>query len=139
MESYRGHIIEVRGVLYRSREIYALGGVDCPSTFVTAGLKWPTAIDLVYSTYTPRGEKRVDFSTDEVTMQSVNQKIRDQAKDGGEIWVTFIGQLRVRRQYFVGRGGDGKLHGNGYGHLSLYPAQLVIKTARDVAVHPVRH
>src|SRR5690242_2631720 len=59
LESYRGRIIAVRGVLYRSREIYALGGINCSSTFVTAGFDWPTAIELVYSTYTPHGEDPV--------------------------------------------------------------------------------
>jgi hypothetical protein len=128
----------VLSVCNRSREIYALGGINCSSTFVTAGFDWPTAIDLVYSTYTPHGEEPVNFATDEA-MQTINQKLRDQAKSGGEVWVTVIGQLRVRKQYVLGRGGDGKLHGNGYGHLSLYPAQLVIKTVRDLTVRPALH
>lgn len=131
--SYRGKMVALRGRLYVGEEVFFLKGVDCPRTFVTDGHKWPPAIDLTGSDERiPSGERPIQFDTEEDAAKKLHE-ISQKARSGREVWVTVIGQLRVRKKYVPVHTNYGILW-NGYGHLGVYPAQLVIRTLKDVAV-----
>jgi hypothetical protein len=136
LRMYRGKVITVRGIVYESREIFALGGRDCSTRFVTNGFAWPNAISLESSDYPSQEYDRAEFRTDDDALLRLQESIRLTPRGEGrpEVWATFVGQLRVRHEYISIRMGDGSIRGNGYGHLAWYPAQLVIKTVRDIAV-----
>ena len=145
--SHAGKLVAVRGLLYQSRESLPLGG-RCQSKFVTryqafpglpgimpeltAEYVWPTAINLTYSTNRSEGESPVTFSTDTDSVQRTIEYIKQRraefkdAKSNLDVLVTVIGMLRVRSHYDIGPLPNGTMAGGGYGHLSIYPAELVI-------------
>ena len=153
LRSHAGQMVSVRGSLYSSSEISALGG-ECKEKFVTeygptlrlfAGVPearseytWPTALDLAVSAHVERAEDQVLFQTDDEVIRKVYVRIAsERAKFGGQesvIHVTVSGVLHLKDHYDVGKTGDGTLRGGGYGHLSAYPGQLVVKTMSDPVV-----
>jgi hypothetical protein len=156
LRSHAGEIVAVRGMLYRSREIYALGS-RCENKFVTAynwapvlkGLPplpptgeftWATALDLEGSSFAEEGERPVNFQTDEESLRLTNllidegiAKLKLGVGEQPEIWVTVVGQLRLKDHYEIANI-NGALRGGGYGHLAICPGQLVIKEMRDPRV-----
>ncbi len=153
LASHAGKLVAVRGLLEGS---LALGG-RCQSKFVTRYLAfpglpgvlpeltaeyvWPTAINLTYSTNRSEGESPVTFSSD---IDSVNRTIEyivkqrrtqfNNAKSDTGALVTVIGMLRVRSYYVIGPLPSGTIAAGGYGHLSIYPAELVILRMFDPVV-----
>jgi hypothetical protein len=100
---------------------------------------WPAAVDLADAAMVTRGEEPVDFQTDdEMVNQAYARNNSEQARLGGaektRVWVTVVGKLRVRDHYDVVQIADGTWLGIGYGHLGMYPGQLVIKTMADPLV-----
>jgi hypothetical protein len=158
LPAHAGEMISVRGLLYQGREVSALGEL-CDSKFVTKytwapvlkGLPempptgefvWPTALDLTSASFVGEGESPVDFETDEAAVHKVfatvsNQRAKLNLAPGQqpEIRVTVIGRLRVKAHHEIVKRGDGTPMG-GYGHLSAYPAQIVLKTMYDPVVQP---
>jgi len=154
LRSYAGKMVSVRGLLYSGRETFALGG-PCESRFTTRyspatpafpsvaqrqlEYVWPAAVDLADAAMVTRGEEPVDFQTDdEMVNQAYARNNSEQARLGGaektRVWVTVVGKLRVRDHYDVVQIADGTWLGIGYGHLGMYPGQLVIKTMADPLV-----
>ena len=135
---YRGKTITVRGMLYQSREITALGDTPCKQPLMTGDYQWPPALDLEYSSYRPSDESAVTFQTDLGNVDTTSAEIRTLRKKapGGDVWVTVVGYLRAKDKYNVFLGGDRKWHGQGYGHLGTYPAQLVIRRMYQASLTP---
>ena len=154
--SHAGRVVTVRGLLYQGKEIFALGG-RCQSKFVTRYLAfpglpgvtpdltaeyvWPTAINLTYSTNRSEGGSPITFSTDtdsvDRTIEYIVKQHRTEfknAKLNTDVLVTVIGMLRVRSHYDIGPLPNGTMRGSGYGHLSIYPAELVILRMGDPVV-----
>ena len=137
LRPYSGKRVAVRGIVYQSREIFALGGLGCSQAFMTDGFTWPTALSLEAADYEEPGERRVAFQTDEAALSALTEVLRGRANQGSrrqEVWATFVGQIRVRGEYTIETVGNGRRQGNGYGDLAAYPAQLVIQTVRDVSL-----
>jgi len=156
LASHAGKVVAVRGLLYQGGEIFALGG-RCQSKFVTRYLAfpglpgvtpdltaeyvWPTAINLTYSTNRSEGGSPITFSTDtdsvDRTIEYIVKQHRTEfknAKLNTDVLVTVIGMLRVRSHYDIGPLPNGTMRGSGYGHLSIYPAELVILRMGDPVV-----
>jgi len=155
LASHAGTVVAVRGLLYQGGEIFALGD-RCQSKFVTqyqafpglpgvtpdltAEYVWPTAIWLTHSTNRSEGEAPVTFSTDtdsvDRTIEYIVKQRRTEfknAKSNPDALVTVIGMLRAHSPY-IGPLPNGSMHGGGYGHLSAYPAELVILRMSDPVV-----
>jgi len=155
LASHAGTVVAVRGLLYQGQEIFALGG-RCQSKFVTRYLAfpglpgvipdltaeyvWPTAIWLTHSTNRSEGESPVTFSTDTDSVQRTIEYIKQRrtefkdAQSNLDALVTVIGMLRVRSHYDIGPLPNGTIRGGGYGHLSIYPAELVVLRMSDSVV-----
>jgi hypothetical protein len=156
LRSHAGQMVAVRGMIYQSFEIYALGD-HCENKFVTTynwapvleGLRpvpptgeftWGTALDLKPSTWVEKNEQLVSFETDMEGLRKTNltidaniAKLKLGASERPEIWVTVVGQLRLKDHYEVANINN-TLRGGGYGHLGTYPGQLVIKEMLDPLV-----
>ena len=109
----------------------------------TGEFVWPTAVDLKPASFVEEGERPVDFKTDEAAVHDVlatvtNQQAKLNFTPGlkPEVRVTVMGRLRLKAHYEIAKGADGAPIGGGYGHLDVYPAQLVVKTMYDPVVQP---
>lgn len=133
LNGYRGKVVTVTGRLYVSREIAILEGVGCARKFVTDGHVWPPAINLVGSDSPPQQDDHpVSFETEVGTMRRLID-LGKQAQGGKEVWVTLVGQIRARKKYVPVHTRYGAMW-NGYGHLAVNPAELVIKALIDARV-----
>jgi len=153
LRAYANKVISVTGQLYLGSEIFALAG-QCDGKFVTKfaptppairGARdltqeyvWPTALYLADSSEVGTGDKPVAFVTDRKARDQVLGRIKSErsrlADREVRVLVTGVGQLRLKDQYYVGKAADGTLIGGGYGHLGIYPGELVIKTMRDPVI-----
>jgi hypothetical protein len=117
------------------RGIYADGlrAVDCQAKFRTGSYEWPTALWMVDSSYASPDETRVRFTTDHESWNRLDAAAHNKRVDD-TVWVTVVGQLRVRRRYPYS---DGKAAG-GYGPFNVYPAELVVKSVQDIVVVPTK-
>ncbi len=129
LDSYRGKIVSVRGV-YRD----GLGQEDCREKFVTGGHEWPTVLFLVDSDFTREGEAPVPFITDHKSWDALELIDQRESRQGGrvDIYVTIVGQLLARKRYVPD---NGDVVG-GYGDHSVFLAELVVKTVKDIDVRP---
>jgi hypothetical protein len=114
---YRNKMVAVRGVYYY--------GLRQACSQKCANGPWPSFLDLI--------------GTDAATwkdLAQVLQTVEVEAKKGKrlEIWVTAVGQLRTRMRLWPL--GPCRLMGrhDGYGHLGVFPAQVVVKVFTDIEV-----
>jgi hypothetical protein len=131
LPSYQDKIVTVRGIFF-----FGLRQRDCPHEFAPGNYKWPTALNLVDSSYpADKHESPVGFMTDEASLNGLELLAVSQGRMGRreEIWVTIQGRLRgPQRQIRPGvKGGVG-----GYGHLGVFAAELVVKRVLDVQIKP---
>ncbi len=116
--AYRDKLVAVRGIYY-----YGLRQT-CQQTCASG--PWPSFLNLV--------------SADNVTWDALakaEQTAELEAKNGKrfEVWVTAAGQLETRARLSP-LGPCDKIGSrySGYGHLGVFPAQLVVKFFSDIAV-----
>jgi len=143
LRSYAGRTIAVWGQLYSGREIFALGA-HCDKSFITKyslfprllGMPnadllyaWPTALDLAVTSNSDSAA--IDRIYDQIRRQRAMLRNRDL-----QVWVTVVGKLLVKDHYDIGPAADGKLRGDGYGHLSTFPGQLVIQSMSEAVITP---
>ena len=145
LASHSGTRVKVRGILYSSHEGFALGEKLCSKKFVTRyrsgpellGLPeltseyvWPTAINL----------KSASESTEEESVVRVINMLKQarasqRSRNGNvDLRVTVVGVISTKEHYDVALSANGELVASGYGHLGIYPAQLVIETMADPEV-----
>jgi hypothetical protein len=126
--SYTGKRIAVRGIYWHGlREA-------CPTKFVTAGHTWPSAIDLTDSRQVANTKDAVPFNTDQQSWDKLDELVLREAKAAHreEIWATVVGTLRAPASYIRD---NGEVTG-GYGHLGVFPAQLIVERVEEVSIQP---
>lgn len=128
--AYRDQVVTVRGIYwYGLRE-------RCREQLVTGDHTWPSAIDMVDADSPVSDGVAAHFKTDSMSWERLDQAVRKVAASGKkrEIWITVTGMIRAPVSY---RRRDGEIVG-GYGHLGVFPAQLVVKEIGDVAVKDIQ-
>lgn len=125
--SSSGKLIAVRGEVYISDEILAVGSRSCSNTISSDGHKWPTAIWLDPATVTDRGFNST-YSRSVEFMRGLTMLIVNTYQSGAQVMpppvrivATFIGTLRTTCPRCTGRG-----------HLGYYPAEMVYIAVRDI-------
>jgi len=128
VRSYRGKTVTVRGIYWSGLR------QTCTQPFSTSDHTWPSAINLVDSDYVAGTEESVPFKTDRESWDKLDEIAIREGKAGRreEIWVTVTGRLRAPEAYIRK---DGRVRG-GYGHLGVYPAELVVERVSDVEIRP---
>ncbi len=126
-QSYHGKLISVRGVYY-----YGLRDPSCTTSFPDVGHTWPCALNFVKSEQRGDGDPPVRFRTDEQSWARLINTVRREAMNGRkcEIWVTVVGQLRVFRTPL--KASQSQI--GGFGHLGIFPAELVVERVVDIEV-----
>jgi len=116
---YRGRLVTVTGIFWAGLR------QSCPEPFVTREHTWPSALNLAHSQLPASAEDAVSFKTDEKSWDDLLELVRREgkARRHEEIWVTITGQIRAPAGYIRK---DGQIVG-GYGHLGVFPAELVVK------------
>jgi hypothetical protein len=116
--AYRDKLVAVRGVYY-----YGLRQT-CQQT--CANGPWPSFLDMVGA----------DNASWEALVKALHS-VELEAKKGKrfEIWVTAVGQLETKARISPLGPCDTKGSGySGYGHLGVFPAQLVIRSFSDIEI-----
>jgi hypothetical protein len=135
LQKYRGKIIQIRGRWLGT----SLDGRDC-APLRTGDYMWESGIAIAMPSWLilEKEGTPATWSLDQRAYDRAERELRLQAtRYNRDIIVTFIGRLDAREEGLVTfRGGDEKLHGLGYGHLGVYPAQLVIVTVKDIVAVP---
>ena len=116
--AFRDEMVTVRGVYY-----YGLRQ-ECQQK-CASGL-WPSFIDL-------EGGRQGVWDELSNTLGSVENDAKATGKRF-EIWVTVTGRLQTRAKRSRRGPCDRKSWGVGYGHLNVFPAQIVIESVHDVEV-----
>jgi hypothetical protein len=125
---YRGKVVTVTGIYWNGL------CQSCPNELVTGNKVWPSALNLSHSDTGGEADEVLRFKTNDEAFDRLMKVIRREAMAGRreEIWLTVVGQIRAPREYVLP---DGSLRG-GYGHLGVFPAELVIQSISDISIRP---
>jgi Ankyrin repeats (3 copies) len=129
LQAWRGKRIAVRGELVGTMEgTWIYGG--CKSGFITDGFRWRVALSFgapaYYSAQTAKiYEPRAAALTDH---QPSQQELAQTA--------TLVGILRLRSDYHIGCGPNGRYRGFGFGHLNGAAGELIVDTILNVEPTP---
>jgi hypothetical protein len=119
--AYRGREVAIRGVYFNGLR------QQCPQTCSTG--PWPSFVDLTGS----------DAAGDGIwaDLAKAERTAEEDAKQGRqvEVWVTVRGKLRAADHNSPAGPCDRVVNG-GYGHLGMFPAQIVVEAFSDVQVVP---
>jgi hypothetical protein len=124
---YRGTTVIVTGIVW-----FGLRD-NCPKALITGGHHWPSAINLADSDYARHGDRKgVTFETDRKSWDLLDGTLRAVAGKArrAEVWITVSGEFEAPVSYIRK---DGKVVG-GYGHLGVYPAELIVRRILDISV-----
>jgi hypothetical protein len=128
-----GKLIAVRGYEFSTDEGVFLKG-NCKDSLETQGVTWPNLISLAY----PGGSfalHEVDFTVDRDAIAAASDLVR-RYKEPKRVWLTYVGLLETREPFNLQVYTDksGKKRPAGFGNGAVAPAQLLIKTVKDVVV-----
>ena len=128
MSSDLGRNVSVTGIYWHGLR------QTCAQPFVTGDHVWPSALNLVDSDYRGGGDEPVSFRTDRESWDRLDAITVREAKAGRrvEVWVTMGGKRRAREHYVL----NDKQTAGGYGHLGVFPAELVVQRVLDINVKP---
>jgi len=134
---YDGRIVRIRDQVVGTSEGAAFIGEACPGIFVTDGKVWPSGIAWTMPTSQPIVHK-VDFIFDWESDRRVHKKWAKLKKHFPDrcIVVTYTGMFEgwTEATAKIKDSSGHEWHFSGFGHLNAAPAQLVLKSADDVAV-----
>jgi hypothetical protein len=130
---FNGKIISVRGYEESTDEGSWLKG-DCKVHVTTGGRPWPNLIWLSISHRDSLHE--IPFQTNMDALRRFGDVTAKATRSGHtyRAWVTYEGMFETEGVPEIGGGRVGPGEGVGFGHLNGAPAQLVIKTVRDLKV-----
>jgi hypothetical protein len=84
------------------------------------------------------GVDRAQFDMDTESSELFLELAQTKMRRGTSIivWLTCTGLIRSQSEFQLDRTATG-YRGNGFGHMGLYPAELVVKSIKDVEVKQV--
>jgi hypothetical protein len=128
-----GKIVSIRGYEESTDEGSWLKS-DCDAHVTTGGHVWPDLIWL--STSHQHAAREIAFQTDMDALQRFGDATAKAARSGRKYraWVTYEGLFETEGGVEAGDDKVGPDQGVGFGHLNGAPAQLVIKTVRDIKI-----
>lgn len=115
---FRDKLVTVRGVYY-----YGLRQ-ECPQS--CADGVWPSFINV-------EGGSDAAWAA----LAKAHRELEAEAKRTGkrfELWVTVVGRLETRARYPRLSPCDRNSWGSGYGHLGVFPAQIVVENFSDIEI-----
>ena len=140
LEKYDGKMVQIRDRVYGTDEGASFVGESCPGIFVTDGKTWPSGIAWTMPTDAQFILHPVNFSFDRVSSKKLHKKWGKLRKRFADrcIAVAYTGMFESWSKEKA-RKTDPEGHVwwfDGFGHLNGAPAQLVLKSADDVAPIP---
>jgi hypothetical protein len=137
---YNGRIVTVQGeVGGGGHGAWLVASSGCHYKLITQGVEWPNAIYLNYPTNQSRNEANyANFRVDWKAIQRADERVRHSGfnPDRDRVIITYVGRfvtyLDLDKRVSLGVPGALRL---GFGPVGLgAPAQLLIKTIRDVSI-----
>jgi hypothetical protein len=124
LRSHRGEIVTVRGEF--STRAGAIIDSACRNRFESPARAWPVAIHLVYVGDNPSGDLVPNFEPDLLSLENFRATIKNtRGHQNVQMVGTFVGLLRTNKDLSPMAG---------YGHLNIFPAELVLKAVVDLHV-----
>lgn len=126
-----GKDIEIAGYWEETDHGMFLRG-HCKSRLVTQGYHWIQAIWLAR----PSSIASPPFALDAPSVDAAYRAVERQRPSRGSyrVWATFIGRLETGDTLLVATNGHIGPRPLGYGHLGAYPAQLILRSIKNVRV-----
>jgi len=115
-----GSIVAVRGYYRFGMELGGLYGRDCPKKLILDRSQRAQAFDLAFAS-----------TADQTELQRAAHRLIEEKNVREAIQVTVVGVIRARRADLTDI--DGK-KARTFGHLGVFPAQIVVRSVRDVSV-----
>jgi len=122
-------MVRVRGSFEATSESIALIDSTCSKPFVTDSYRWPSGIALKSADSIK--EEKVPYKTRDSFVKAV-QRSELAGKRMRRLMATVSGIVITREKYDVVRHKGRPIGGNGYGHLSYFPAQLIVHEVSDI-------
>ena len=119
--------ITIKGELFLSGKVAALGAADCDNEFVASRYRWPNVINLRPAAALSDSMRKA--------IKSAEKQIR-KIKNRGKLpraTAVISGQLLVRTQYSSDSKQGGSV-GNAFGPKGIFPAELVYDDVRELVV-----
>ena len=115
-----GSVVAVRGYYRFGMELGGLYGRDCPKKLILNRSERAQAFDLAFAAMTDRTE-----------LERAADRLIEEKNVREAIQITVVGVIRARRADLTDI--DGK-KARMFGHLGVYPAQLVVTGVQDLSV-----
>jgi len=136
-EKYNGKIVTIRGALNASMHGTVLVNRNCSREARYEKFERGAAFNLD----TPGGEIETDvpnpdFDLDEESERLLFELARKKLEKGDSILITITctGLIRSTEHFRLEKTSGGGYKGNGFGHMGIYPAELVIKSIKDAEI-----
>lgn len=115
-----GSVVAVRGYYRFGMELGGLYGRSCPKKLVLDRAERPQAFDLAFASM-----------ADQAELQRAANRLIEEKNVREAIQVTLVGVIRARRADLTDIKGK---KARNFGHLGIYPAQIVVRGVQDVSV-----
>jgi hypothetical protein len=136
---YDGKIVRIRDRVVGSDEFSAFRSEDCPHILITDGKIWPSQIVWTMTDNVDQILHPVDFRFDWESQKNLQKKWQELSKRVPDrcITVMYTGMFEVWSKSKARKPSrDGWVEFSGFGHLNGWGAQLVLKSADEVAPIP---
>jgi hypothetical protein len=131
----RGQLLSVRGRYEETEEgIYLFG--DCKTRLSISGFVWPQEFYALFLIPQSSSLAEKPNSSSRAFVDSRLAPLLKNLKNTDRLWVTVTGRVESRKSFEIVEWGNGQKRPVGYGHLSLYPAQIAYERIEDPVVVP---
>ena len=135
LNSFRDRVVKVLGEFEAGPEQFILLGESCKQPFVTEGYTWPSILQVRFAGG-PETPRELPFRPDPQSIGAFQEAIARARRESGEVRACILvtGMIQMRSDYTVRTLSNGRTTARGFGHMSAFPAQLIIKSVEVKSV-----
>jgi hypothetical protein len=138
LDAFAGRSVTIQGEIVTGREAFYLRDSNCDNGPKTGEYVWPPKVWLTppnESAPMPKGQHYDEASFDrlEADMQAAKSKY-------GRVQVvaSLTGTIRAKEDLGAVKAADGRWLTNGFGHLNVFPAEMILESVANWVITPVK-